>query len=189
MVGFFCIQRLNEPYRQLLDRVSPKCSYFVYTNICKYPLTVEEPTDYSLSKEKKISNLNKYRATPGASNPAGITCITSLIITTPSIFNPCYKSKLFPIRKCIKNVRVVFLETWSIYFKITARPINQGFFFSLNIREIAQNEATAHIFLNRDKVTLLSSNGFIFPTRQCILFHQLYGKGKRHDSQQARKVF
>lgn len=62
-------------------------------------------------------------------------------------------------------------------------------FFSLNIGEIAQSEATAHVFLSCDKVTLLSSNGFIFPTRQCILFHRLYGKGKRRDSQQARKVF
>lgn len=43
--GCFRSERVNEPYNQLLDRISSKHSCFVYTNICKYPLTTEETTD------------------------------------------------------------------------------------------------------------------------------------------------
>lgn len=43
--GCFHNERVNEPYNQLLDRISSKHSYFVSINICKNPLTTEETTD------------------------------------------------------------------------------------------------------------------------------------------------
>lgn len=43
--GCFHNERVNEPYNQLLDRISSKHNYFVSTNICKNPLTTDETTD------------------------------------------------------------------------------------------------------------------------------------------------